>query len=129
MTQIRKTNHAKQVFLSKARANLIKIQGQKRINIVRSCMVNKYQMLMFYPTDNSFKPFRMNLEFWDHLPVLTNNDLGIAVRIEENEEVCQNIEQELKSSWKKIVEEYDESKLIFKKLKKIRKNLLELKNN
>ncbi|MDQ4072763.1 MAG: hypothetical protein M3162_00525 [Thermoproteota archaeon] len=86
-------------------------------------------MLMFYPKDDNFKPFRMNLEFWDHRPVLTNNDLGIAVHIEEGEEVCQRIEQELTLSWKKIVEEYDESKLIFKKLKRIHKNLLELKNN
>ena len=84
-------------------------------------------MLMYYPKDASFKPFRINLEYLDHQPMLTNNELGIAVRIDENVDVCDTIEQELKLSWQKIVDEYDESKLIFKKLKKVRNNLMELK--
>ncbi|MBA3284272.1 MAG: hypothetical protein H0U27_04335 [Nitrosopumilus sp.] len=63
----------------------------------------------------------------DHQPMLTNNELGIAVLIDENVDVCETIEQELKLSWQKIVDEYDESKLIFKKLKKVRTNLIELK--
>ena len=84
-------------------------------------------MLMYYPKDVSFKPFKINLEFLDNYPTLTNNELGIAVRIDENADVCETIEQELKLSWQKIVDEYDESKLIFKKLKKVRNNLMELK--
>lgn len=84
-------------------------------------------MLMYYPKDVSFKPFKINLEYLDHHPMLTNNELGIAVRIDENVDVCERIEQELKLSWQKIVDEYDESKMIFKKLKKVRNNLMELK--
>lgn len=84
-------------------------------------------MLMYYPKDASFKPFKINLEYLDHHPMLTNNELGIAVRIDENVDVSERIEQELKLSWQKIVDEYDESKLIFKKLKKVRNNLMELK--
>ncbi len=82
---------------------------------------------MYYPKDDSFKPFRIDIEYWDHQPIFINNELGIAVRIDENADLFERIEQELKISWQKIVEEYDESKLIFKKLKKIRNNLLELK--
>jgi hypothetical protein len=82
---------------------------------------------MYYPKDDSFKPFRVDIEYLDRHPMLVNNELGIAVRIDENVDSCESIEQELKLSWQKIVEEYDESKLIFKKLKKVRNNLLELK--
>ena len=82
---------------------------------------------MYYPKDDSFKPFRINLEYVDHQPMLTNNELGIAVRIDENADVCHTIEQELRLSWQKIVDEYDESKMILKKLKKVRNNLMELK--
>jgi len=84
---------------------------------------------MYYPKDVSFKPFKIYIEYLDHHPMLTNNELGIAVHIDENVDVCDRIEQELKLSWQKIVEEYDESKLIFKKLKKVRNNLLELKKH
>ena len=82
---------------------------------------------MYYPKDARFKPFKINIEYLDHQPTLTNTELGIAVRIDENVDVCETIEQELKLSWQKIVDEYDESKLIFKKLKKVRNNLMELK--
>ncbi len=82
---------------------------------------------MYHPKDDSFKPFRMDLEYLDHHPTLTNNELGISVRIDENADLCETIEHELKLSWQKIVDEYDESKLIFKKLKKVRNNLMELK--
>ncbi|HEY0579756.1 MAG TPA: hypothetical protein VGC75_03520 [Candidatus Nitrosocosmicus sp.] len=84
-------------------------------------------MLMYYPKDDSFKPFRIDVEYWDQGPVFVNNELGLAVHIDENVDVCERIEQELKLSWQKIIEEYDESKLIFQKLKKVHKNLLELK--
>lgn len=82
---------------------------------------------MYYPKDVSFKPFKINIEYLDQQPMLTNNELGISVRIDENVDLCERIEQELKLSWQKIVDEYDESKLIFKKLKKVRNNLMELK--
>ncbi len=86
-------------------------------------------MLKYHPKDDSFKPFRMDIEYLDHQPIFINNELGIAVHIDENVNLCERIEQELKLSWQKIVEEYDESKLIFQKLKKVRNNLLELKKN
>src|SRR4051794_19736979 len=85
-------------------------------------------MLMYHPKDDSFNPFRMDIEYWDHRPVLTNNGLGITVQIDENVvDLSERIEQDLKLSWQKVVEEYDESKLIFKNLKKVRDNLLKLK--
>lgn len=85
-------------------------------------------MLMYHPKDDSFEPFRMDIEYWDHHPVLTNNGLGITVHLEENTvDLSERIEQELKLSWQKVVEEYDESKLIFKSLKKVRDNLLRLR--
>ncbi len=86
-------------------------------------------MLTFQPKDEKFKSFKVDLEYWDNQPVIVNNDLGIAVRLEENTNVHEKLEEELNTSWHKIVEEYDESKLIFKKLKKIRNNLMELKKD
>jgi len=85
-------------------------------------------MLMYHPKDDRFNPFRLDIEYWDHRPVLTNNGLGITVQIDENVvDLSERIEQDLKLSWQKVVEEYDESKLIFKNLKKVRENLLKLK--
>ncbi len=85
-------------------------------------------MLMYHPKDDSFKPFRMDIEYWDHRPVLTNNGLGITVHLDESTvDLSERIEQELKLSWQKVVEEYDESKLIFKSLIKVRDNLLRLR--
>jgi hypothetical protein len=85
-------------------------------------------MLMYHPKDDRFNPFRLDIEYWDHRPVLTNNGLGITVQIDENVvDLSERIEQDLKLSWQKVVEEYDESKLIFKNLKKVRDNLLKLK--
>ena len=86
-------------------------------------------MLTFQPKDEKFKSFKIDIEYWDNKPVIVNNDLGIAVRLEENTNVDEKLEEEINTSWHKIVEEYDESKLIFKKLKKIRNNLIELKND
>ena len=86
-------------------------------------------MLTFQPKDEKFKSFTVDIEYWDNQPVMVNNDLGIAVRLEENTNVNEKLEKELNTSWHKIVEEYDESKLIFKKLKKIRNNLMELKRD
>ena len=85
-------------------------------------------MLMYHPKDDRFNPFRLDIEYWDHRPVLTNNGLGISVQIDENVvDLSERIEQYLKLSWQKVVEEYDESRLIFKNLKKVRENLLKLK--
>jgi hypothetical protein len=84
-------------------------------------------MLMYHPKDDSFRPFIIHIEYLDQQPMLINNELGIAVRIGENVNLCERIEEELKLSWQKIVEEYDESKLIFQKLKKVRNKLIELK--
>ncbi len=67
-------------------------------------------MLMYYPKDASFRPFKIDIEYLEHQPMLINNELGIAVRIDENTDVCEGIEQELKLSWQKIVDEYDDSK-------------------
>ena len=86
-------------------------------------------MLTFQPKDEKFKSFKIDIEYWDNKPVIVNNDLGIAVRLEKNTNVDEKLEEEINTSWHKIVEEYDESKLIFKKLKKIRNNLIELKND
>jgi hypothetical protein len=84
---------------------------------------------MYHPKDDSFSPFIIHIEYLDHQPMFVNSELGIAVSICENANLCERIEEELKLSWQKIVEEYDESKLIFQKLKKVRNNLLELKKN
>ncbi|HXT84012.1 MAG TPA: hypothetical protein VN704_06740 [Verrucomicrobiae bacterium] len=86
-------------------------------------------MITFQPKDEKFKSFKINIEYWDNKPVIVNNDLGIAVRLEENTNVDEKLEEEINTSWHKIVEEYDDSKLIFKKLKKIRNNLIELRND
>jgi hypothetical protein len=106
-------------------------KGKTKMRKIRSKASKdvKTVMLMYCPKDDSFKPFRVDIEYWDHRPVLTNNELGITVHIDENvaADLSERIEQELRLSWQKVVEEYDESILIFKSLKKVRDNLLNLK--
>ncbi|WP_134484186.1 hypothetical protein [Candidatus Nitrosocosmicus franklandus] len=62
---------------------------------------------------------------------LVNKDLGIEIYLENNDNeksVNQKIQDDLELSYKKIVSEYDDSKQIFRTLKKIKGNLEKLNN-
>ncbi|MGN6629532.1 MAG: hypothetical protein ACTHKJ_06595, partial [Candidatus Nitrosocosmicus sp.] len=62
---------------------------------------------------------------------LVNHSLGLEstiIEFDDNaESIAKKIEKDLQLSWTKIVEEYDDSKLIFKKLEKMKNNLINLK--
>lgn len=101
--------------------------------------------LKYYPEDKTFSPFDLFIEIL--LPdtpekeknlhenrfeiKLVNRDLAIEVKLESRDNhmtIEKKIEKELMTSWKKIVEDYDDSKLIFRSLKKIKKNLENIKD-
>lgn len=100
--------------------------------------------LKYYPEDKTFSPFNLFIEilsldtpdYVKHLSEnkyeikLVNKDLAIEVKLESRDNhitIEKKIEKELMNSWKKIVEDYDDSKLIFRSLKKIKKNLEDIK--
>ena len=101
---------------------------------------NKLGITILYTSDdNKFKPFNLYFEpsisdnAVDHRfsVKLVNKDLGIEVYLENNDNensINQKIKVDLELSYKKIVTDYDDSKQIFRTLKKIRGNLEKLCN-
>jgi hypothetical protein len=93
--------------------------------------------IIYNPKDDSFKSFRLFIETEssenkDGFKVkLVNHSLGLEstiIEFDDNaESIDKKIEKDLQLSWTKIVEEYDDSKMIFKKLEKIKNNLINLK--
>lgn len=95
--------------------------------------------IVFTSEDSKFKPF--NLYFEPYIPddtnvsrstfKLVNKDLGLEIYLanSDNETIInQKIQNDLDLSFKKIVKEFDDDKLIFQSLKKIRANLESLAN-
>jgi hypothetical protein len=95
--------------------------------------------IVYNPIDNSFKSFPLYIETEsnendDGFKVkLVNHSLGLEstiIEFDDNaESIGDKIEKDLQLSWSKIVEDYDNSKLIFKKLEKIKNNLVNLKKS
>jgi hypothetical protein len=101
---------------------------------------NKLGITILYTSnDNKFKPFNLYVEpsisdnTVDHRShvKLVNRDLGIEVYLENNDNensINQKIQDDLELSYKKIVSDYDDSKQIFRTLKRIKGNLEKLRN-
>ena len=95
--------------------------------------------IIYSPKDSSFNSFRLFIETESRennagfKVKLVNHSLGLeSVCIDcddDAESVGNKIEKDLQLSWAKIVEEYDDSKLIFNKLEKIKNNLINLKKS
>ena len=93
--------------------------------------------IIYNTKDDSFKSFRLYIETESNennecfKVKLVNHSLGLEstiIEFDDNaESIDKKIEKDLQLSWTKIVEEYDDSKLIFKKLDKIKNNLINLK--
>ncbi|HXS59882.1 MAG TPA: hypothetical protein VN703_03610 [Candidatus Sulfopaludibacter sp.] len=93
--------------------------------------------IIYTPEDNTFKSFKLYVEVESKennecfKVKLVNPSLGlesISIGLNDNNETINTkIEKDLKLTWNKIVEEYDDSKLIFRKLEKIKNNLKDLK--
>ena len=94
--------------------------------------------LLYTSDDNKFKPFNLyfepyvsdNVSHQDCIK-LVNKDLGLEIYLESNDDeisINQKIQNDLKLSYEKIVTEYDDSKQIFRTLKKIKGNLENLVN-
>ncbi len=93
--------------------------------------------ITYIPKDIAFKNFKLDIEVEaeknnkDFKVKLVNRSLGlesVSIELNDNVEIINDkIEKDLQLSWTKIVEEYDDSKLIYQKLKKIKNNLKELK--
>lgn len=93
--------------------------------------------IIYNPKDDSFKSFRLYIETESNENnegfnvKLVNHSLGLEstiIEFDDNvESIDKKIEKDLQLSWTKIVEEYDDSKLIFKKLEKMKNNLINLK--
>ncbi|MGN6560361.1 MAG: hypothetical protein ACTHJ2_07540 [Candidatus Nitrosocosmicus sp.] len=93
--------------------------------------------IIYNPKDDSFKSFRLYIETESNennegfKVKLVNHSLGLESTIIEFDDnadsIDKKIEKDLQLSWTKIVEEYDDSKLIFKKLEKMKNNLINLK--
>jgi hypothetical protein len=93
--------------------------------------------IIYNPKDDSFKSFRLYIEIESNennegfKVKLVNHILGLEstiIEFDDNaESIDKKIEKDLQLSWTKIVEEYDDGKLIFKKLEKIKNNLINLK--
>lgn len=95
--------------------------------------------ILYTSNDNKFKPFNLYVEpsisdnTVDHRShvKLVNRDLGIEVYLENNDNensINQKIQDDLELSYKKIVSDYDDSKQIFRTLKRIKGNLEKLRN-
>lgn len=94
--------------------------------------------LLYTSDDNKFKPFNLYFEPYvsDNISnqdciKLVNKDLGLEIYLERNDDeisINQKIQNDLKLSYEKIVTEYDDSKQIFRTLKKIKGNLENLVN-
>lgn len=94
--------------------------------------------LLYTSDDNKFKPFNLYFEPYVSNNIsnqdcikLVNKDLGLEIYLESNDDeisINQKIQNDLKLSYEKIVTEYDDSKQIFRTLKKIKGNLENLVN-
>jgi hypothetical protein len=93
--------------------------------------------IIYTPEDNTFKSFKLFIEVEakennECFKVkLVNHSLGLEsvdIELNDNNEAIDNkIEQDLQLAWNKIVEEFNEGKLIFRKLEKVKNNLKDLK--
>ena len=95
--------------------------------------------IVYTSEDNKFKPF--NLYFEPHNSEnnatghstlkLVNKDLALEIHLENNDSefiINQKIQRDIMLSYEKIVIEYDDSKQIFRTLKKVKTNLENLVN-
>ena len=93
--------------------------------------------ILYTSDDNKFKPFNLYFEPYisdnvvDHRYSikLVNRDLGLEIHLESNDNensINKKIKEDLELSYKKIVTDYDDSKQIFRTLKKIKGNLEKL---
>ncbi len=93
--------------------------------------------IIYTPEDNTFKSFKLYIEVEAEennecfKVKLVNHSLGLestSIELNENAETINNkIEKDLQLAWNKIVEEYDDTKLIFRKLEKVKNSLKDLK--
>ena len=95
--------------------------------------------IVYTSEDNKFKPFNLYFEPYisegnppNHPTVkLVNKDLALEIYLENNDDepiINQKIQRDLILSYEKIVTEYDDSKQIFRTLKKVKTNLENLVN-
>jgi hypothetical protein len=95
--------------------------------------------IVYTSEDNKFKPFNLYFEPYvsdsnapNHSTLkLVNKDLALEIYLENNDDeliINQKIQHDLMLSYKKIVIEYDDSKQIFRTLKKVKTNLENLVN-
>lgn len=95
--------------------------------------------IVYTPDDIKFKPFNLYFEpsVTDNVNLnhqsfkLVNKDLGLEILVESGDNeitINQKIIIDLHMTYKKIVDEFDDSKQIFRSLKKIKTNLENLLN-
>jgi hypothetical protein len=95
--------------------------------------------IVYTSEDNKFKPFNLYFEPYvsdsnapNHSTLkLVNKDLALEIYLENNDDeliINQKIQHDLMLSYEKIVIEYDDSKQIFRTLKKVKTNLENLVN-
>ena len=95
--------------------------------------------ILYTSDDNKFKPFNLyfepfisdNIDDHNSIMKLVNRDLGLEIHLESNDNensINKKIKEDLELSYKKIVTDYDDSKQIFRTLKKIKGNLEKLSN-
>ena len=93
--------------------------------------------ILYTSDDNKFKPFNLyfepfisdNIDDHNSIMKLVNRDLGLEIHLESNDNensINKKIKEDLELSYKKIVTDYDDSKQIFRTLKKIKDNLEKL---
>lgn len=93
--------------------------------------------ILYTSDDNKFKPFNLyfepyisdNVDNHNSIMKLVNRDLGLEIHLESNDNensINKKIKEDLELSYKKIVTDYDDSKQIFRTLKKIKGNLEKL---
>jgi hypothetical protein len=96
--------------------------------------------IVYTSDDNKFKPFSLHLEpyitdnsnFDRSTLKLVNKDLGLEIFLESGDNeitINQKIRDDLDLSYKKIVDDFDDNKQIFRSLKKIKVNLEQLINS
>jgi hypothetical protein len=95
--------------------------------------------IVYTSEDNKFKPFNLYFEPYvsdsnapNHSTLkLVNKDLALEIYLENNDDeliINQKIQHDLMLSYEKIVIEYNDSKQIFRTLKKVKTNLENLVN-
>lgn len=96
--------------------------------------------IVYTSDDNKFKPFSLyfepyitdNSDFHRSTLKLVNKDLGLEIFLENGDNeitINQKIRDDLDLSYKKIVDDFDDNKQIFRSLKKIKVNLEQLINS